>query len=300
MAEFGSEIKNNSNSIEKCEFLRQLAEHKPQLKNTIDAIGIALHFIFRQMQFKCIGVHDKLDSNANTIVPPGWNSSSELYSFQYKHPKSSMTFMLKILLMGEKLLVNGVAQGDNNIQSIEVPVKDYVVENVKLEDFDNLYKNFDQLVKIFQTGVVNKLLPMSEKDLQEQQQQPSTQTRRNQPLRELDYDYDDYDPLRVPQHGARRGVFPPPLFGVGSDDLNPIPTPFGSGNLIGPAHPGFGPNVTNPYADFPQPNANQPRGRGGPPRSHPPGARFDPFGPPIGDFSQPDNDDFPPPGNMYL
>jgi len=106
-------------------------------------------------------------------------------------------------------------------------------------------------------------------------------------------------------------------FGVGSDDLNPFTPPgernpghmggFGGGSLIGPQHPGFGPNVSDPYRGgdpfgaFPQSGGRGGgRGRGAPP----PGPRFDPFGPPINPKGDPDNDELPPPGgfgdNMYM
>ena len=80
--------------------------------------------------------------------------------------------------------------------------------------------------------------------------------------------------------------------------MPPAPGP-GTGNLIGPNHPGFGPLVTDPYANSPYGPMGRGRGRG----SFPPGARFDPYGPPGMPFPPgPDPDDLPPPGmgNMFL
>jgi len=222
-----------------------------------------------------------------------------------------MTFVLKILLLGDKLLVHAIAEEDKNIRSIELNVNDFVKPKVSYDDFDNLYKNLDQLLSTFKEGIVSKLFPMSTSEAPESVRAAPTTTNTVN------------DPLRVPGSGNRGtptapypysadpyidedyGTTPPGWFGVGSQDLNPFSSPFAppfgspaSGTQIGPNHPGFGPGVRNPYT---QPFPGRGRGRAWIPP--PPGARFDPFGPPgFPGSGNPDNDEPPPPGygNMYL
>lgn len=191
-----------------------------------------------------------------------------------------------------------------------------------LKEYDNLYKDFNNLVGLFKVNILHHLMiPPSTEKLQ-----PSSSTTNSQQQQNSQ----DDDPLRIPNN--RRSPRSPlqegpyfypqpsnPPFGLGGNDLYPtgpalypfapspnIPLSGPGGNLIGPHHPGFGPNVIDPYNN---PQFVPPRGRGGRggrgqyPPSHPPGARFDPFGPPTGNnYSQPDPDEPPPDSynNMFL
>jgi len=299
------------------DLVKLIQEQKPQIRNRFDAVTLVLHLIMKEMfGFRCIGTGDQIDPSANDkLVPDGWNKSSDSYSFSHKHPRSGMTFLLKNLTMGEKLLVNGLAVEDNRVYTIELNVNDYIKKGVPVDDYQNLFMNLDALLNIFKREVVNKLLPSSESESESTPSIPvfTPPSGRGPPLQP------DYDPLRVtPPRQPRIPVSPLyepggypfdyPPFGVGDRDLNPtgpglpgLPRfPGGEGNLIGPNHPGFGPYVTDPYAGT-GPFPGRGRGRGGVPRGHPPGARFDHFGPPGFGF-EPDNDELPPPGynNMYL
>jgi len=90
-----------------------LNEEKPNFKNTFDAVAFVLHAVMKELGFPCIAVHEKWDEKANEkCAAEGWNSSSDSYSFTYKHSKSSMTFAIKSLVMGDKLLVNGLGIED--------------------------------------------------------------------------------------------------------------------------------------------------------------------------------------------
>jgi len=291
--------------------IKLIQENKPPIRNQFDALTLVLHLITKELfGFRCIGITDQLDSTANDkLVPDGWNKSSDAYSFYYKHPKSSMTFILKNLTMGEKLLVNGLAVEDNRVYTLELNVNDYIKKGVANDDFQNIFMNMEAL-NVFKREIINKLLPMTEEEAPENRPVVVPPSGRGPPQQPYS---PSYDPLRVtPPRQPRIPVSPlyepgfpsyAPPFGVGDRDLDPlgpgIPSfPGQGGNLIGPNHPGFGP-VTDPYATGPFPGRG--RGRGGAPPGHPPGARFDPFGPPGFGF-EPDNDELPPPGynNMYL
>jgi len=207
------------------------------------------------------------------------------------------------------------------------------------------FKNIDKLTKVFIDTIVAKLVPNlqpSQAQSSSQQQVPPTKPTHS-PL-QIQPD-DDRNRYRRPYGSG--GVDDDPIgdFGTGSDDMNPFTPPgtrgprrgghlggFGGGSEIGPHHPGFGPNVNDPYSGgghpFPGvfgPPAN-PQGDpdndqlpppgfgdgqlfpGVPSRGagrgdlRPGGARFDPFGPPANPPGGPDDDQLPPPGygDMFM
>jgi hypothetical protein len=304
-------------------------DKQPTLRNEFDAVVAVLHCTMREMGFICTGHEEKASSDDEfdkQVFAEGWNKSNDSYSFQYKHTQSTMTFIVKYLLMNDKLLVHGLSKEDNKVFSLELSVKEYVTEKIPLGNVDALYKDLDKLISLFKIHITSKLIPNLNKpgyeashpahQTQNQTQTQSQTQQQQQPRRDdpphhhpsYPYDRQGYDPLRVP--GSGRG----PAFGLGYGDLGyPAPMPgFGipggemGGNLIGPGHPGFGLRLDPYHSD--------PFGIGGPrlpPGAVPPGARFDPFGPParpnMPRFPNqqqfgPDNDELPPPGydNMYL
>jgi len=287
------------------EIISAFKEQKPTLRDRFDALNLVLHFVMKKFGFTFIGCGEN-DQNVNqqALAPEGWNCSSDTFSFRYKHPKSNTIFTIKNLVMGNKLLINGVRE-DGTIQSLEVNIDDYVNDGIALDNFDTLFKNLNSLVSKFQTNIINKILPEGVKEPSRQNIPQNQQPRRYDP---------SYDPLRVPGRYPRQPISPlmepyqpgygqpyQPPFSVGGNDLYPSGPFFGpsipTGNLIGPNHPGFGPSVNDPYGGNPFPNGD--RGRGIPPP--PTGARFDPFAPP-GSGAEPDRDEEPPKGfyDYYL
>lgn len=301
-----------------------LNEYKPIIRNEFDGAILAILFTMKRLGFRCTSCSEQqISPNVTDPIPNGWNQSFDSYSFSFRHPRSGMTFIVKALTLGEKLLIHALTLEDNKTKSIEINASEFVNKE-KLTDYSNLYKDSQHLIALFRINVIDHLLPSTKEGYQpghiststSSQQSPS----RNQ--REPDNDYDfDYDPLRVPNTGNRRPqrsplqegppLYPQPFippFGMGGNDLYPTgpgfgPQPFippnSGGGLMGPNHPGFG---NDPYHN---PQFIPPRrGRGPYPPSHPQGARFDPFGPPnVNPYGEPDSDDLPPPnsyGNMYL
>jgi len=276
---FLSEQKSHSHGFDADDIIKAFNEQKPQLRNRFDALALALHIIMKKLGFEFIGCDDSKDiaRNKDALIPEGWNSSTDSYCFRYKVPKTNETLVIKPLILGEKLLIHGLA-GDKDYQTLEIDLNDYTRNDVPLDNYNNLFKDLNKLVLQFQMNIVNKLVPDISKGSQSQSPQR--------------------DPLRVPTQPRSPLMeggpyYPQPVqpFGIGSDDLNPFPLRMpggfgGHGSLVGPHHPGFGPAASDPYG----------RGRVFPP---PPGARFDPFGPPRGQFGEPDRDEPPPPGPNY-
>jgi hypothetical protein len=282
---------------------------KPQLRNEYDAIVAFLHLTLCEAGFRCTGLGE-VQSNSNVKIdetlPNGWNQSQDAYFFQYRHTQSSMNFIVKYLVMSDKLLVHGLAKEDGKLCSLELSVKEYTNEK-SLSDYNHLFKNSDKLVTLFKINILYKFIPDMSKPGYEAEADNSIPTQsRTQVVGEQDVPPPQvqppvYDPLRIPNTGNH----PRYPFGVGYNDLHP---PFpgmggmlgGHGNLMGPNHPSFGPRVNDPYAnnfDLPTPG----------PRGRVPGARFDPVGPPANPlqprFTRNDyGDELPPPGfdNMYL
>lgn len=296
-------IESSSQPLTPSGVVTPFQDQKPKLRNGFDALSLIFHLVMKNSGFKFLGCGDDYNvenANKDELAPEGWNKSDDAYSFKYKHPRSSMTYVIKSLVMGQKLLVHGLGLEDGTIHNIEISVNDYVKQGAKMDDYDNLFKDLDRLILTFKTGIVNKIFPEGTKEGYEHS--PSTiNVQRSQPSPN-NIPYDPYnDPLRVPERHPRQPVSPlmeggpyyPPFvspFAIGGGDLNPFQGPYvpfpgtTPGNLVGPNHPGF------------QPRSPQfGRGRGFIPP--PPGARFDPFGP--GNMGEPDRDDFPPPGVNY-
>lgn len=66
-----------------------------------------------------------LGSSAYVVIveadlPTSWNQHGDAYCFVYKHSQSSMTFVVKSLVMNDRLLVHGVAKEDDKICSLEL------------------------------------------------------------------------------------------------------------------------------------------------------------------------------------
>jgi len=305
--------------------IQTLTEVKPQLRNEFDAAVVALHLTMRELGFRTTGLAELSTNNNNDIdtkpIPYGWNQSADSYSFQYKHTQSSMTFLVKYLVMNDKLLIHGIAKEDNKICSLEVSAKEYVNEK-SLTTYESLYKQLDKLIALFKINITSKLLPDLNKagyEATTTENPSSTNNTRVPPPDPLErhaqppYNRPQpaYDPLRIPGTGNRPQF---PSLGVGYGDLYPpLPgmggpgmVPGGQGNLVGPNHPVFGPRVGDPYntidPSFPNMGPRFPRGTL-------PGARYDPVGPPppLNPSFNPRNhqnfgDELPPPGydNMYL
>jgi len=314
--------------------VQTLNECKPHFRNEFDALVGAAHLAMRELGFRCTGLAEQPSSNSNETydskpLPEGWNQSADSYSFQYKHTQSSLSFLVKFLVLNDKLLIHAVAKEDNKIASLEISVKDYVNEK-SLSNYNEVYKQLDKFLALFKINISSKILPGLNKEGYEAATTETTTTANPNTQREipprrdpLEHNFPPHhqpyinDPLRIPGTGNRPlGNFP--RFGVGYDDLTPpLPgfgVPFGGGgNLMGPNHPGFGPRVNDPYGAF---DPFAPQGPANPPRGRVPGARYDPVGPPQplnpprsninNNNNQGFGDELPPPGfdngygNMFL
>jgi len=290
------------------QLIQEIEQAKPTLSRPEDAIVLLLHLSLKRLQFRCVGTSESSrdESVTGAFAPEGWNKSEDAYVLTYKHPKSSMHFVLKCLKMGGNLLINGIALEDNKIHSMEIDSLSYTRKNPDLADYKTIFKDAGALLRQFKANIIDKLLPGLNKEGFESASTTNTTTapQRNEPARPRPR-YDDdplrIDPLREPSRTPNRPYVP-----MGHEDLYPnvggfnIPSVPGmgpnfgggaGGSQMGPNHPMFHPDHEDDY-NLPRPGIRPP-----------PGARFDPFGPPGNHFGGPNNDHFPPPGfggNMYL
>ncbi|KAJ3343519.1 hypothetical protein HDU93_008178 [Gonapodya sp. JEL0774] len=57
---------------------------------------------------------------------PQWNASQDAYAFRYKHERSAFTFLIKILKMASKLIINGLAPEDNKLRTLTIALPDFM------------------------------------------------------------------------------------------------------------------------------------------------------------------------------
>lgn len=68
------------------------------------------HVLINEMKFKTSGDNIDRDSEGNILgLPENWNiHGPNSYSFRYKHPQSSFTFLIKCIRLANKLLIHGM------------------------------------------------------------------------------------------------------------------------------------------------------------------------------------------------
>lgn len=82
------------------------------LKNQYDALAALLHTVMHNVGFRLVGLDDSSsDQEAEgNVLPADWNKSGpESYAFRYKHEQSSLVFFLKIVKLGSRSVIHGIA-----------------------------------------------------------------------------------------------------------------------------------------------------------------------------------------------
>ncbi|CAG8510115.1 5070_t:CDS:2 [Paraglomus brasilianum] len=313
------------------------------LKSCQDVLAILFHTIMLAVDFRFIGLGEdgtiaSSTEEQDTIprLPKEWNANGpDSYAFRYKHPQSSLMFLIKSIRLAGKFLVHGLAIEDNKTSTLEVVIADYTSASFfPYNGREPLVNGFisesrlKDLISLYKINILQKLIPGLNKPGYEETTQTTPPIRAQGTPQSRN---DPYDPLRIPPRVPPTYPAPPVFddpfsvegprtnpFSVGGDDLDPfgfsplyprfgvggIPPPNrGGGMHVGLDHPMFGPRG----------GIRDDRGfRGGPPTlprgAVPPGARFDPITPfntnprqnvgrnPTYFSGEPDNDEPPPPG----
>ncbi|KAJ3162095.1 hypothetical protein HDU86_005793 [Geranomyces michiganensis] len=278
-------------------------------------VAAMMRFGFR---FLGIGEHrtDRTDpaeptavNDALTPLPADWNASGDMFSVRFKHSQSSLTFLLKGVKVGSKLVVHGVATEDDNLHTIELSLPTFVSPSFTFpcgrSGLDAAFASEDQLHAVlteFRTKIVQKLIPgLNKPGFEAWKNQPSaggstSSSSQQQPDRRgPPYFHPIPSPETNPHypgqpHNPHGEMYPGPHrnpFNIGDTDLDPLaaspglvgyPRPGGLGGgggmFVGPDHPMFGGGGGG--SGLPRPGVPP---EGLPFGAAPPGARYDPIGP---------------------
>jgi hypothetical protein len=94
--------------------LNLLPSNKKQLESQEDAIVALIHSAFNALSFRLIAVDDSTPGSTtlNGILPEAWNKSGPgNYTLKYRHEQSSLEFIIKVIKLDSRTLINAIAVG---------------------------------------------------------------------------------------------------------------------------------------------------------------------------------------------
>lgn len=282
------------------------------LRNPQDALAAMIHTIMSRLDFRLVGLSDEdrlsADASSPNKLPSAWNTHGpDSYAFRYKHDQSSLDYLVKIVKLGPRAMIHGIAMQGSKTNTQQLVWADYFSHSFwpypatgaqQGEPLVNGYissSRLKDLVIAFKTQILQGLVPGLTKegytDDSAGDNASSSSTRQDSRGETL--------PPRAPFHGDENDPSSPAQFAppfrnpltIGDRDLDPLggsplampprfggggfaPPPLfpggdtGGGMIVGPNHPMF-------RDRFAQPHPSQ----GLPPGAVPPGARFDPIHP---------------------
>jgi proteasome inhibitor subunit 1 (PI31) len=290
------------------------------LKTPHDGIAALLHSAMVAVGFRLVAVDENVPARSilTNVLPDEWNQHGPgNYTLRYKHQQSSLEFLVKVVKLSGRTLVNAIAvevcissstlsKGSlkrvswksDKAATLDICTNDFVSPSFYPYDASStngspLVHGFissnrvADLMSQFKMQIIRKLIPSLQKEGYTEVESSSRQP----PPAATPANPHAVEPPRAPQ--SQQPPYAPinPLQ-IGSRDLNPIidqhpfapPGVFGNngdGMFVGPNHPIFG--GRNRYDG----TEHGPWGGDGylPPLGAPRGARFDPILPTIGPFS---------------
>jgi hypothetical protein len=99
----------------------QKLETKP--RNDADALAIAVHACLSREGFRLIAVGEEnqsKDQASDLVIPSSWNAAEDVYTFSYRHNGASGTFLFKLLLIDDTLIVHGVSERTDDVLILEL------------------------------------------------------------------------------------------------------------------------------------------------------------------------------------
>jgi len=326
-------MSSNSESLDPSAIISLLPSLLPpgskKLDSVQDGIAALLHSAMTALAFRLIAIDDTSPSQPmqDNVLPDEWNKHGPgNYTFRYKHEQSSLEFVVKVVKLGGRTLINAIAVESDKTASVDISTNDFVSpsfypHDIAASDAAPLVHGFissnrvTDLLSQFKSQIIQKLIPGLRKDGYQEESVASSSapssTPANRPPARPQQVIPPYAPRDYPYHPSP--LQPNNPLEIGRRDLDPFPPGAfrppslfsdseSNGMFVGPNHPIFG-------------GRNGGRGPWGgdgylPPMGAPPGARFDPVGPNIGPFPGfgrggprgrgnmhgPDNDEFMPPG----
>jgi proteasome inhibitor subunit 1 (PI31) len=86
--------------------------NKKRLGSQQDAITALIHTAFHTLSFRLIAIDDSTpeSSTLNGVLPDSWNAQGPgNYTLRYRHEQSSLEFVVKVLRLGNRTLINAIA-----------------------------------------------------------------------------------------------------------------------------------------------------------------------------------------------
>ncbi|KAI6035263.1 PI31 proteasome regulator N-terminal-domain-containing protein [Pisolithus orientalis] len=320
-----------NNILDPAALLRQLPDLLPQSNKTLtsahDAISVLIHTAFTTLGFRLVATDDvsPASPHPNSVLPDDWNTKGLVdRTFRYKHEQSSLEFLVKVIKLGQRTLINAIAVESDKSASLDISTNDFTSpsfypHDVTRPDAPPLVHGFISPNRIsdficeLKLKIIQKLIPGLRKEgYVEQSEDASTNVgppaSRSVPVPVRPRPATP--PCQIP-YGPHSHILPENPLEIGRRDLEPF-----GGNPFAPPtlHPIFDPRGSRPD------DVRGPWAGDGylPPMGAPPGARFDPIVPgpgPLNRFppgfrrgaprrgsGEPDNDEFMPPGvgDMFM
>ena len=104
-----------SNILDSFSLLSSLPNLLPKSKQVIsspqDGLTALIHAIMSALAFKLVAVDEESTGNTfeNNILPESWNTDGPgHYTLRYRHEQSSLDFIVKILKLGSRTMINAI------------------------------------------------------------------------------------------------------------------------------------------------------------------------------------------------
>lgn len=231
--------------------VKALGEGQLSLKTSYEAVALIGHACMVAVGFRLVGLgedhnlgefllslRDSVPSLTSTesstespTLPAAWNTN-DTFAFRYAHEQSSMEYLLKVSRLGNNVVVNALALGDDRTSSFDLSVKDYISGSAlpmsatanfarALQDVFISSARLGDLIGLFKINVIQKLAPGLYKEGYEDTNRPprvrADETPRHDPLRDDNLPqparpYPFNDPLAAGPRMPNPPDFAPPGF----------------------------------------------------------------------------------------
>ena len=91
-----------------------LPSRQKQLSSQQDAIVALIHSAFNALSFRLIAIDDSspASTTVNGVLPEAWNAYGPgNYTLRYRHEQSSLEFIVKVIELGSRTVINAIAVG---------------------------------------------------------------------------------------------------------------------------------------------------------------------------------------------
>lgn len=155
------------------------------ISSSYEVLGLFAHACMSSLKFRLLGFDEerRIESEIQSLaprLPSTWNAGFGSLSFVYAHKQTSMTDLINVSRMGAKIEIRGLAVGHDVIHRFELTPREYV-DNTKLplrmsslhdegvedrsdlkEKLENIFtsqEKISELVELFKTHIIQKLVP---------------------------------------------------------------------------------------------------------------------------------------------